>query len=101
MNTKLIEMRDAKAKSHLEQYAPIWLTDEKIIPEDDFVLFNIIFQHNLYGWVNRRYHYDAFNDVLYYRGQIAIPENDALAIQQEHEPYIETPVADIVNSYGG
>ena len=35
MNTKLIEMRDAKAKSHLEQYAPIWLTDEKITPEDD------------------------------------------------------------------
>ncbi len=100
MNNKLIDMRDVKAKPHLAQYAPVWLTDEKITPEDDSVLFNIVFQHSLYGWVNRRYYYDGFNDVLYYRGQIAIPENDALTIQ-EQQPYIETPVADIVNSYGG
>jgi hypothetical protein len=92
--------RDAKAKPHLQQFAPVWLVDEKVIEKEDALLFNVVFQHNQYGWVNRRYRYDGFNDVLYYRGQVAISENDAIEIQ-ETEPYIGALVADIPNAYGG
>ncbi len=92
--------RDAKAKPHLNQYAPVWIIDEKIILADEAVQFNVMFQHPEYGWVNRRYRYDAFNDVLYHKGQILMAENETLAIQ-ENEPYISVTVADIPNSYGG
>lgn len=96
----MIEKRDAKAKPHLEQYAPVWLVDERIIPGDDAVLFDVVFQHNLYGWVRRRYRFDAFNNVLYYRGQTVIPEAEALTYQ-EKAPYISVEVTDLPNAYGG
>jgi hypothetical protein len=96
----LLQKRDAKAKPHLEQYAPVWLVDQKIIPEDEAVLFNVVFRHNLYGWVNRRYRFDGFNNVLYYKGQTILSEDEAVAIQ-ETTPYVDTVVADIPNAYGG
>lgn len=92
--------RDLKARPHLEQYAPVWIVDEKVIPQDEALQFNVVFQHPSYGWVNRRYRYDGFNDVLYYKGQIVIPETEALKTQ-ESDPYILPVVADIPNSYGG
>jgi len=92
--------RDTKAISHLEQYAPVWLVDEKVSPEEDAVLFSVVFQHNVYGWVSRRYRYDAFNDVLYHQGQTRISEADAVNVQ-DNEPYIAVAVADIPNAYGG
>ncbi len=94
------QKRDAKTKSHLEQYAPVWIVDEKFISEDESLQFNVVFQHNQYGWVNRRYRYDGFNDVLYHKGQIAVAENDVLNII-EQEPYVIATVADIPNAYGG
>ena len=97
---QLRERRDAKVIPHLTQYAPVWLMDEVLIEEDQAVQFSVVFQHNLYGWVNRRYRYDGFNDVLYHKGQIAIVDADALVIQQQ-EPYISTTVADVPNAYGG
>lgn len=100
IETVLREKRDIKAQPHLEQYAPVWLVDEKVLPKDDAVLFNVVFQHPHYGWVNRRYRYDAFNDVLYYRGQVTLSEAEAVAVQ-ENPPYIEVTVADVPNSYGG
>lgn len=96
----LLTKRDKKVRPHLEQYAPAWLVDEKIIMEDEAVQFNVVFQHHLYGWVNRRYRYDGFNDVLYHKGQTAVSEEQALEIEQQ-EPYIVPSVADIPNSYGG
>jgi hypothetical protein len=96
----LLQKRDAKAKPHLEQYAPVWLVDQKIIPEDEAVLVNVVFLHNLYGWVNRRYRFDGFNNVLYYKGQTILSEDEAVAIQ-EKPPYIDAVVADIPNAYGG
>lgn len=96
----LLKKRDEKAKPHLKQYAPVWLTDEKLIMEDEAVQFHIVFRHNRYGWVSRRYRYDAFNDVLYHKGQTALEDDDALDIT-EGEPYIDTSVADIPNAYGG
>ena len=96
----LLQKRDAKAKPHLEQYAPVWLVEQKIIPEDEAVQFNVIFKHNLYSWVSRRYRFDGFNNVLYYKGQTVISEDEALAAQ-EKAPYIDVTVADIPNAYGG
>lgn len=96
----ILKRRDERVKPHLEQYAPVWLVDQKIIPADEAVQFDVVFQHNLYGWVRRRYHYDAFNHVLYHKGQVTVPEDEALKIQ-EGEPYISVAVADIPNAYGG
>src|SRR5215475_9488892 len=96
----LLQKRDTKAKPHLEQYAPVWMVEQKVISEDEAVQFNVVFQHNLYGWVNRRYRYDGFNDVLYYKGQIKCSEDDALKIE-EKALYISVTVSDIPNAYGG
>ena len=92
--------RDQKAKDHLSQYAPLWLSDEKPIPEEDAVQFTVVFLHPLYGWVSRRYRYDAFADVLYQKGQNRIDEADALDIQS-NEPFVSAPVINTTNSYGG
>ena len=96
----LLQKRDAKAKPHLEQYAPVWLVEQKIIADDEAVQFNVVFEHNRYGWVSRRYRYDGFNNVLYYKGQVILSEDEALDIQQK-DPYISVTVADIPNAYGG
>ncbi|MCK6577654.1 MAG: hypothetical protein L6Q98_06065 [Anaerolineae bacterium] len=96
----LLKRRDGKAVPHLQQYAPVWIVDQKIIPADDAVQFNAVFQHPSYGWVSRRYRFDAFNNVLYHKGQTRISEERALEIQQE-EPYLPATVADIPNAYGG
>lgn len=98
--TQLLKKRDAKAIPHLSQYAPVWIVDEKIIAEDEAVQFNVVFMHNLYGWVNRRYRYDGFNDVLYHKGQTLMDEADVIEIT-EKEPYINAMVANIPNAYGG
>jgi hypothetical protein len=96
----LLQKRDAKAKPHLEQYAPVWMVEQKVIPEDEAVQFNVVFLHNRYGWVNRRYRFDGFNNVLYYKGQIVVSEDDAYNAQ-EKEPYIVLTSTDIPNAYGG
>lgn len=97
----LLKKRDTEVIPHLEQYAPVWLFDEKILPDDESVIFSVVFQHNLYGWVKRRYKYDGFANVLYYLGENAIPEDEALTIQSQSEPYINPTIGDFVNAYGG
>jgi len=92
--------RDAKVASHLVQYAPVWMESEKVLPEADAIIFNVVFRHPAYGWVSRRYRYDMFNDVLYHQGQRQISDADALAIQ-ETTPYIDTIQSNVPNSYGG
>jgi hypothetical protein len=92
--------RDAKAQPHLDQYAPLWIIDEKVMLFDEAIQFNVMFEHPEYGWVNRRYRYDGFNDVLYHKGQTLMAENQVLLVQ-EKEPYIAVMVADIPNAYGG
>ncbi len=100
LEQELRDKRDAKAKHHLDQYAPVWIIEEKAILLDEAIQFNVMFQHPEYGWVNRRYRYDGFNDVLYHKGQVLMNESDALSLQDK-EPYIDVTVADIPNSYGG
>ena len=92
--------RDAKVIPHLEQYAPAWIVNEKLIPAEDSIQFNVVFRHPRYGWVNRRYRYDNFNNVLYHKGQKTISEEEAVEIQ-DSEPYLTATVTDIPNSYGG
>jgi hypothetical protein len=100
IETVLREKRDVKAKPHLEQYAPVWKVEDKAVPGADAIVFSVVFEHPHYGWVNRRYRYDAFNDVLYYQGQIILNEAQAIKVQ-EADPYLAVTVADIPNSYGG
>lgn len=97
---KIAAMRDQKAREHLSQYAPLWLVDEKPIPNEDAIQFNVVFYHPRYGWVNRRYRYDAFADVLYHKGQTRMDEDEAIAVQ-EKDPYILAPSMNTVDSYGG
>lgn len=96
----LLSKRDAKTKPHLEQFAPVWLVDQMVIPEDEAVQFNVVFQHNQYGWVNRRYRFDGFNNVLYYKGQSVLSEDKMMKVQ-EADPYISVVVTNIPNAYGG
>lgn len=101
LKAELLKKRDIKAKPHLSQYAPIWITDEKIIEEDETVQFHAVFHHNLYGWVSRRYRYDGFNDVLYHKGQTELAEDKAIELMESEAPYINPIVSDIPNAYGG
>ncbi len=97
---ELRKKRDQKARAHLEQHAPVWLVAEQFIEADDAVLFNVVFVHPQYGWVNRRYKYDGFNYVLYHKGQVVICEEVALQVQDQ-EPFVTVTISDIPGSYGG
>ena len=97
---RMRQRRDAKVHPHLEQYAPVWLVEEKPIPQDDALLFNVVFFHPRYGWVNRRYRFDSFNNVLYHQGQRAISEEEAMSFE-EKKPYITAETVNTVDSYGG
>jgi len=44
--------------------------------------------------------HDSFNDVLYFKGERTINEDQALRVQ-EQPPYITAAVTDIPNAYGG
>lgn len=92
--------RDAKVHHHLVQYAPVWLAEETMIPQEDAIQFNVVFLHPQYGWVSRRYRYDSFNNVLYHKGQIVMDEEDTYELQAK-DPYIEASVLNTVDSYGG
>ncbi len=96
----LFEKLGEKVRPHLDQFAPVWLVSDVVLPADESVILNVMFQHPRYGWVNRRYKYDGFNNVLYYKGQVVVDEYTALAVQ-ENEPFITTTVSDIPDSYGG
>lgn len=95
------EKRDAFIRPHLEQYAPVWLASETVTPETDTAVFEVVFQNPYYGWVKRRYRYDAFDDVLYYLGETVVPEDKVIEIQERQPPFIEVLVSDIPNAYGG
>ena len=97
---QLKDLRDQKSRPHLQQYAPVWILSEDVLAEDESIQFHVLFQHNLHGWVDRRYRYDGFNNTLYHMGQTQVSEYDALDYMLE-PPYIEAKVNDIPNSYGG
>jgi hypothetical protein len=94
------QARDAKVRVHLEQYAPVWMVKDTPQPDDESLVFDVVFYHPRQTWVNRRYRYDSFTDVLYYSGQVPVSEVVALAVM-EQTPYIPAEVVNTVNSYGG
>ena len=103
---ELLAKRDARIKPHLEQYAPVWLVDEKVLLEDEAVQFNVVFLHSNSGmdntpvWVNRRYRYDGFNNTVYHKGQTTVSEEQVAEITA-NTPFIDALVTDTPNSYGG
>lgn len=103
---ELLLKRDNKSKSHLEQYAPVWIIDELVLLEDEAIQFNAVFLHSRAGlderpaWVSRRYRYDGFNDTLYHKGQTVLDEEAVLDIQEDI-PYIDAQITDTPNAYGG
>ncbi|GAB1421657.1 hypothetical protein MASR2M15_18380 [Anaerolineales bacterium] len=97
----LRKKQEAKAFPHLIQYAPVWLAEEIVIEIEEAIQFNVVFRHVDYGWVNRRYRYDGFNDTLYYKGQTLISEETAIKLQEVKLPWLETITSDVPNSYGG
>src|SRR5687767_13644846 len=92
--------RDEKARDHLTQYAPVWLVNEEFHQDEDAVQFETVFLHSMYGWVRRRYNFDAFNNVLYYLGQVVLPEEEVYELQSK-PPYISASTVNPVNNYGG
>lgn len=92
--------RDIKVYEHLLQYAPLWMPEDEPEPAKDKLHFKIIFYHPEYGWVSRRYWYDAFTDVLYQNGQLTLDENVALDYQTA-EPYLDAEGGNSMSSYGG
>lgn len=103
---QLIDKRDHKAIPHLEQYAPVWIVDQKIMLEEEAIQFNVVFLHPHAGeenkavWINRRYRYDGFNNTLYHKGQNILDEDQAAELTSS-EPFINVTVTDIPNAYGG
>lgn len=89
---QVTEMRDAKVRPVMEGLAPVWLVHEEFRPKEDALLFNLVFQDPSYGWMNRRYKFDAFNDVLYHMGWRLLSEDETLTVQ-EGEPFIAGEVA--------
>lgn len=104
---QLIAKRDQKVKEHLEQYAPVWIIDEKMLMTDEAIQFTVLFLHSTANelatpaWVTRRYRYDAFNDTLYYKGQICVSEEEAVDMTAGKDPYISLISEDMPNAYGG
>src|SRR5262245_21634614 len=89
---RMSEKRDKKVRATMQQLAPIWLVSEEYRPREDSLLFNLVFENPVYGWVSERFKYDAFNDVLYHMGVKRVSEAEALSIQ-EQEPYLNAEVA--------
>jgi len=81
------KLRDDRVLPVLKPYKPVWLVEERILPEEDSVLFNVVFRDPQYGWLNRRYRYDAVSDVLYHMGERRVSEAEVLTIQSK-DPYL-------------
>jgi hypothetical protein len=87
--------RDAKISAALNGAAPIWLIHDEWRAAEECFMFDLIYRHSIYGWIEQRFKYDAFNDVLYHFGQRALSEAEALSTQ-ESEPYLPGEVSVVV-----
>lgn len=89
---QVAQQRDKRVRETLQELAPIWLVNDVFRPREDALIFNLVYQDPSYGWMNRRFKFDAFNDVLYHLGWRLLSEEETLAIQ-ETEPFIAGEVA--------
>jgi hypothetical protein len=83
-----LKRRDVKVRHDLNGVAPLWVVNDQWFPAEESFVFDLVYQHSIYGWIKQRFKYDAFNDVMYHMGLSQIGEDEALAIQ-ETTPYIE------------
>jgi hypothetical protein len=87
--------RDQKVGDALREIAPIWLINDTYRPDEESLLFDLVYLHSEYGWVQQRFKYDAFNNVLYHMGILRLTEVKALEVQ-ERDPYLAGEVATAV-----
>jgi hypothetical protein len=85
-------LRDKKLADTMSDLAPIWMVNDEFRAREDALIFNLVFQDPSYGWMNRRFKYDGFNDVLYHLGWRLLSEDETLKVQ-ETEPYIPGDIA--------
>ncbi len=84
---EIAAQRERKIRDVMAGWAPIWLVSDEYRPREDSLIFGLVYQHPQYGWVNQRFKYDGYNDVLYHMGEQRLSEEDTLPIQ-EQEPYL-------------
>ena len=87
--------RDKKIRTAMGHIGPIWLLNDEYRPIEESCLYDLVFPNSVDGWVQCRYKYDAFNDVLYHMGERRLTETEALVIQ-ETEPYFSGEMATAV-----
>ena len=88
----LSKKRDIKVLDALGVLAPLWLTKDEYRPREDSLVFNLTYVNPVDGWVDERYKYDGFNDVLYHMGERRLREEEALLIEDQ-DPYVPGEVA--------
>ncbi len=89
---QITAQRDAKVRETLGELAPIWLVHEEFRPREDAIIFNLVYNDPSYGWMNRRFKYDGFNNVLYHMGWRLLSEAEQLEIL-EQTPYLDGELA--------
>src|SRR5579864_2116234 len=87
--------RDKKIRTAMGHIGPIWLLNDEYRPIEESCLYDLVFPNSVDGWVQCRYKYDAFNDVLYHMGERRLTETEALAIQ-DSAPYFSGEMATAV-----
>ncbi len=87
--------RDQKVLTTLGEIGPLWLINDVYRPLEESLLFDLVYAHSEYGWVQQRFKFDAFNNVLYHMGVTRLTEAKALEIQ-EGDPYLLGEVATAV-----
>jgi hypothetical protein len=87
--------RDRKVRAAMGHIGPIWLLNDEYRPQEESCLFDLVYPNSVDGWVQSRYKYDAFNDVLYHMGERRLTEAETLIIQ-ENESYLGGEVATAV-----
>lgn len=89
---QISQQRDAKVRASLQGFAPVWMVNDEFRPREDALVFHLVYMDPSYGWMNRRFKYDGFNDVLYHLGWRLLTEDETLGLQ-EQEPYLPGEVA--------
>ncbi|GEM_PF-254040 len=92
------QRRDQKVKTTMRNNGPIWMLNDEYRDVEESCLFDLVFDNSIYGWVQHRYKYDAFNDVLYHMGEKRISEAEGI-LAQEQEPYLSGEVATAVPNH--
>lgn len=85
---EILRKRNVKVVMTMQELAPMWIIGEQMRLGDDSVLFNLVYEHPTAGWINERFKFDAFADVLYQMGKKLIPEVELIPIM-EQVPFID------------